>query len=491
MEPAQPPLEASPEPMLNVTGAGDASQDEGSSRLGRALLGAALLLGLLRFVRLGEWSLWSDEVLTWGDSHYSPGGLLNRAGYWLILQTVELLGGEPTEFNLRLLPAIAGYLAIPLSFWAFRPIAGSTRAGMAAILIAVSAWELQWSQTARFYTLVQLTSLLGAGVMIRGSLRGRWLQITSGVLLAGVGVVFHLQAGVAAAALLAAAVMAPPSSASGAGRAGRRAALALLVPALAASPLLYSAVSSYAAKKAVGDAVGSALHFILSSGWYVTPALGAAAVGAAIVFLRRGDPQARFVLAVVTAGGLALLCFSAVATVTAQYFFALFPFVALVASWPVGARGLREFRGGTSALVAVLIIPQLAGSALYLSSERGQRPRWREAVELVSSRRQPGEAVASDPATVVEFYLGDRDPRRVREPSDTVHFDRFNPWMLRKLVRSGESVWAVIRNDTLMTYDPKVRAEFRTFITKNFRLVRQFPVLVQGRDLSIDVWYHP
>ena len=99
--------------------------------------------------------------------------------------------------------------------------------------------------------------------------------------------------------------------------------------------------------------------------------------------------------------------------------------------------------------------------------------------------------MASDPATVVEFYLGDRDPRRVREPSDTVHFDRFNPWPLRRLVRSGESVWAVIRNDTLMTYDPKVRAEFRTFITKNFRLVRQFPVLVQGRDLSIDVWYHP
>ena len=99
-----------------------------------------------------------------------------------------------------------------------------------------------------------------------------------------------------------------------------------LIPALAASPLLYSAVSSYAAKKAVGDAVGSALHFILSSGWYVTPALGAAAVGAAIVFLRRGDPQARFVLVVVTAGGLALLCFSAVATVTAQYSFALFPF---------------------------------------------------------------------------------------------------------------------------------------------------------------------
>ena len=72
--------------------------------VGLGLLLAALVLGLLRFARLGEWSLWFDEVLTWGDSHDFPGGLVNRAGYWLVRQTVEWTGGEPTEFTLRLGP---------------------------------------------------------------------------------------------------------------------------------------------------------------------------------------------------------------------------------------------------------------------------------------------------------------------------------------------------------------------------------------------------
>ena len=62
---------------------------------------------------------------------------------------------------------------------------------------------------------------------------------------------------------------------------------------------------------------------------------------------------------------------------------------------------------------------------------------------------------------------------------------------IRRLVREGKSTWLVIRNDTLMTYEPQLRAEVRGYIAKNFQLVRHFPVLVPGRDLSIDVWYRP
>src|SRR5206468_3522496 len=38
-----------------------------SDRAARWILLAALAIGLLRFFRLGEWSLWFDEVITWSD----------------------------------------------------------------------------------------------------------------------------------------------------------------------------------------------------------------------------------------------------------------------------------------------------------------------------------------------------------------------------------------------------------------------------------------
>ena len=462
-----------------------------AGRAGVGLLGAALLLGLLRFVRLGEWSLWYDEVLTWGDSHHSPGGLINAAGYWLVRQTVELLGGQPTEANLRLLPAIAGYLAIPATFWAFRPLAGGRRAGLAAVLVAASVWEMQWSQTARFYTFVQLVALLGGGVLIRGLLTGRALQVALGVVVVGGGVLFHLQAGAVAVALLVAATLAPPSAEPGARRAAVRGLALLAVPALLALPKVLGAWSGYAEKKAAADTVGSIAHFLLSTGWYVTPALGAAAAAAGLLVLVRGDARGRFALVVATVGAAEMALASAFATVSAQYLFALFPWIALVAAWPFGSAGVAAVRGARPALALALVLPQLAATALYLSAEQGQRPRWRDAVEFVEARRQPGDVVASDPASVVEFYLGDRDPRRVREPEEVLHFDRFNPWFIRQPVLEGKSVWLVVRNDTLMTYGRELRAEVRRYIAENYQLVERFPVLVQGRDLSIDVWHHP
>ena len=469
---------------------GDGLAESESPRFGLGLLGVGMVLGLLRFFRLGEWSLWFDEVLTWGDSHFGPDGLLNRAGYWLIRQSVEWSGGEPTELSLRLLPALAGYLAIPLGFWAFRPLAGSTRAGVAAVLIAVSAWELQWSQTARFYTFVQLTSLIGAGVTIRGLLSGRSTGVVSGVLLAASGVVFHLQAGLVAAALLGAALLAPPSRGAGVRRAGQRAALALLLPALVGVPLLYGSWSTYQGAKAAADPIGSIAHFLLSVGWYVTPALGAVVVAVVLLSARSGDLRFRFALVVPVLGTCALLGLAMVATVSAQYFFSFFPFVALLAAWPFGSAELTRTPLARVALAVAVVVPQVAGAGLYMTSERGQRPRWREAAEYVAARREPGDAVASDPAAVVEFYLGDRDPRRVREPGVVVHFDQFNPWFVRREVKEGKSVWLVLRNDNLMTYDPALRARFLEYIAENFQLERRFPVLVAGRDLSIDVWHH-
>ena len=117
-------------PMLDRARPEPHSDQDGSTREGlasvgpfrvhfpEALLAAAILLGLVRFVRLGASSLWFDEVLTWGDAHASGAGPSNRLGYLIVRWTVELLGHGPTEGALRFAPALAGWLAIPLTAWA-------------------------------------------------------------------------------------------------------------------------------------------------------------------------------------------------------------------------------------------------------------------------------------------------------------------------------------------------------------------------------------
>ena len=89
----------------------------GSDSLALGLLLVALGLGLLRFWRLSEWSLWYDEAATWFDFQASLASpeIHNALGYRAIGWAVGLCGGDPTEFNLRILPALAGWLVIPLT----------------------------------------------------------------------------------------------------------------------------------------------------------------------------------------------------------------------------------------------------------------------------------------------------------------------------------------------------------------------------------------
>ena len=66
----------------------------------------ALVLGAVRFWKLGEWSLWIDEALPVADYTNRPASAGNPVGYLLIRATVEALGGRPDEYALRFLPAL-------------------------------------------------------------------------------------------------------------------------------------------------------------------------------------------------------------------------------------------------------------------------------------------------------------------------------------------------------------------------------------------------
>ena len=120
------------------------SRDEVPSPGGRGalcILLLASLVGLVRFWKLGEWSLWIDEAYTFADATFEDrqDQIWNPIGYWLIRWTVGLVGGRADEFSLRLLPAVVGWLCVPLSWWAFRRQVGDRRAALVALLVATSS----------------------------------------------------------------------------------------------------------------------------------------------------------------------------------------------------------------------------------------------------------------------------------------------------------------------------------------------------------------
>ena len=89
----------------SATGPGLSAPRPGEQGRWGLYLAAALVLGTLRFCRLGDWSLWLDEAYTLADAYHGS-GLSNPLGYWAVRSVVELGGLPASEFDLRLLPAI-------------------------------------------------------------------------------------------------------------------------------------------------------------------------------------------------------------------------------------------------------------------------------------------------------------------------------------------------------------------------------------------------
>jgi hypothetical protein len=161
--------------------------------LDRLLLGMAVALGaVLRLAGLGRHSFWTDELYVIWEAR-QPLHLLfdpqihihHPPGYRLALHVWMYLGSS--EVWLRLLPAIAGLLLIPVA-WGLARVLWSSRpwfAHAAALLVATSPYLLHYSQDVTTYS---WTTLWVTGSMLLLALSWRldraWLWAMWSVSLA-------------------------------------------------------------------------------------------------------------------------------------------------------------------------------------------------------------------------------------------------------------------------------------------------------------------
>jgi mannosyltransferase len=117
------------------------------------LAGLTLVAFALRFLRLGKWSLDSDEVFLLRDS-LNPSlnnarPLLYYLNHYVVSPLIPL-----DEFGLRVLPAIFGVLGIPVFYLVARRAVGTRAALFGALLLTFSPLHLYYSQFARYWSLV-------------------------------------------------------------------------------------------------------------------------------------------------------------------------------------------------------------------------------------------------------------------------------------------------------------------------------------------------
>lgn len=158
---------------------------------------------VLRILYLGRWSLEGDEIFTLRDSIVAPHlsnarPLIYFLNYHLIRPWIHL-----DELGLRILPAFFGILAIPATYFVVRRLLG-TRAGLfAALLVTFSSLHVYHSQSARYWSLVFLLSLIYPVAFFIGIREQNRTWLGVGTLTGLLAILAHPVAGLLVGGLLA------------------------------------------------------------------------------------------------------------------------------------------------------------------------------------------------------------------------------------------------------------------------------------------------
>lgn len=124
-----------------------------------------VLGGFLRFFRLGNNSLWIDEIGQVFVSNKSIPGIISGISYHLsppldyILLHVTLLFGK-TDFLIRLNSVLFGIFGILAIYYLTKVLFNSELAFVSAILLALSRFHIHYSQEARMYSLFCLLTIV-------------------------------------------------------------------------------------------------------------------------------------------------------------------------------------------------------------------------------------------------------------------------------------------------------------------------------------------
>ena len=418
-------------------------------------------------------------------------------------------GGTPTEGRLRILPAILGWLGIPLTYWAFSKPAGARVAAGAALLLAASTWHLYWAQNARFYTLVQDLVLLGSGFGLRALFveskgHTRLVQMGLALLFFGLAALGHPTAAIGAGALVVAPLLmnALPLPSEFKARPllvdsiGRVLWAVLIVGVLVSIIWVRPILALWSSNKGGGTPV----HLVLTLGFFVTPILGTAGLLGVWDAWRRRMTVGVFAFVFLLVGLLVALGVALFVRVTAQYLFALLPWFCLLAALPLAPQrrettdtygqpqtSVERTRPLAFGFLGLLVLSGLTSCGLYLTVRAGERPAWREAYRFVWNQRDANDQIFGMAGEVAEFYL-DPQSKNMRAIEAVSYLNKWRARATSRWMREDRRALYVVNREELFDWPTSDRLEFEAMLASDCRLVRSWPLYIESRDLSVEVY---
>lgn len=400
-------------------------------------MGIVALAAVLRWYRLAEWDMWTDEVQTlWTatSGQFKEGPMYRTApvNFWLTGLAASLFGAD--ELGLRIVPFLAGVATVGVTLWSGARWFGTRVGLLAGLLLTLSMWHVGWSQTGRHFALQTLIVLLALHFFLESWIGGRvWGRWAAACLLL-VGVFTHSSTVFYVAAFLG--FLGIGWIAAMAGEAVRRpvlwarAAIPFVLVLMVYIPILFLVGRYLVANKEAWNPpyniVGSLLFYLPP--WLLLTALAGSFVLAAT---RRIHLGVLLVLLFLIPAALVTLS-SGITIASAAYCLASLPALTLLfgvgLDWILGVGGGRSLRWAGVAVVSGFFLTAGADLAHYYFVYNGLKPRWKDVTEFVTARRSPGDLFFAAEGDVAQYYVG-------REAAD---------WIGRAPQTSPNGVWYAV-----------------------------------------------
>ena len=371
------------------------------------------LAAVLRFYRLGEWSLWVDEGATYLRAStgrltdqgpmYSTAPLNFVVTGWVI----RLMGATP--FWLRFFPAVCGIAGVGALIWSGTLLASRGSGLIAGLLLAISPWHIEWSQNARHFSpaFLFMTVAFAAFFSFWESGKTWWLPLTA--LAAGLGLATHSSSAFALVAMGAYAgclVLLPRfrgvvTRAKVVGTVATFAAIALTYIPIALS------VSSYLGEHK--PAWNSPANVAESIAFYAGP-LPLFLAGAVGLLESKAGRRGALLALQWLAWPIALAVLAATRTISSNAY-ALVSLGGMVVLLGLGIERLWTADAASIRAMGTVLLIGLAAKFgsdtwLYYTKEQGNRPPWREATAWIAHHAAPNDSIFATEGIPVGYYLG-------------------------------------------------------------------------------------
>ncbi|MYA57440.1 glycosyltransferase family 39 protein [Candidatus Poribacteria bacterium] len=470
-------------------------------------LSVVVLFGTaLRFLNLGQWSFWIDEVFTVRDAQNLSGDswrvIPNPIPYLAVKLSISIAGSR--EWGSRLIPCLVGIASIPMVFGFGRALFNWRIGLLSSAFVACSSWHLFWAQNARYPVFTFFFGVL-TGWLFYASLERDSTLLTIGALVSCLCLILsHTLAVVIVPALAAYTLICLLENSN------RKRWLNLLifflpfaVPVLA---LILPQVRGYLFS-GWGRNVWqrSPLYIVLTLVQGVSIPVAVTAFFAPIA--TRFNRATLFLLCYAGIPLILFLIASQLQNVAGYYLFWTTPAYFILAGVacericektqqsraqlaPTGKGGCERVweatgtaSGNTLGILVpcVLLVTLLSQDYLYFKIENGGRPQWREAFEVVEAEKKPTDKVVLSEPEMGRYYLPELTPIYIGGLlEDSEAFER--EWKTSE----RERLWFLVDVASFNVFDAEARV--RTWIRQRGRMVKTLPAFSRAKDRTIHVY---